>query len=156
MRAKLIHELRLEIDCEGKIGPLKSKIELCHFNVEKALKKASGLGCVKWHRRRRSQNEMESCKVAELAILETNVNQPKCCRCQKQRCFFVHPPELICRFSQPITFSTAPGGARRDRERGKDSLTHYVFLSLSPGEHRVVRVYIHTYFLSGKSGEGTS
>ena len=58
--------------------------------------------------------------------------------------FFVHPPELICRFSQPITFSTAPQ-EEREEERGKD-----LFLSLSPCER--CGVYVHTYFPSGKGG----
>ena len=57
---------------------------------------------------------------------------------------FVHPPELICRFSQPITFSTAPQ-EEREEERGKD-----LFLSLSLCER--CGVYVHTYFPSGKGG----
>ena len=41
---------------------------------------------------------------------------------------FVHPPELICRFSQPITFSTAP---REEREEGEAKTYFFLLLSFS-------------------------
>ena len=56
--------------------------------------------------------------------------------------FFVHPPELICRFSQSITFSTVPREPGGENEAETD-----FFLVLSVSERRRgTAAYVHTYF----------